>query len=85
MTFFPHNPQDETQTRGQLDYLTDEGRKAPARGPGDRCIIIGAVSGIAAGLALGIFANPVFLIFGPIGGGVLGALAGSLLKNIITR
>jgi uncharacterized membrane protein len=44
-----------------------------------------AVVGIATGIVLGINVNAVFLIFGPIAGGILGALAGSFVKRLMAR
>ena len=86
MTFFPHTPPDDTTARGQVEYLKDEGHKAPVPKRGDRFILFGAVLGINIGRFTGLVSgNVFFLIVGLVAGSTVGMIIGSLVKRMVTK
>ena len=83
---FQFIPPDENQLRGQIEYMKDEGNKAPPRRPGDKYTIAGALVGIIVGIIIaGISRRPWVFIVAPIGGGIAGAVLGSLAGNLIKK
>ena len=58
------------------------GPRRPKKKAGDAWIIIGALLGIAGGAIGGFLINPAIGVLGIIGGGVIGALAGSGIASL---
>jgi hypothetical protein len=65
--------------------LRDRNERDPEQAPkperGDIYIVIGTIVGLIVGGALGIFGGPLGIFGGFIGGGIIGAVVGGLIKK----
>jgi len=86
LQMFQHFPQDENQLRGQVEYMTERGKQAPRRKPGDRYTIFGVIAGIIISIILYFLThNPFWLVVGVIGGAIVGSFIGSLVGKYVVK
>lgn len=81
-----HVQQQDDITEGQIEYKKEKGNLLPVYQSGDRYLLLGAIAGVAAGIALTISSGNLFLIAGGvISGGVIGVLVGSSIGFLMAR